>query len=252
MSTISATDNTALYSASGSVTAAEAATDDALTNGAIDEALDETVESGEAAASSESVESTDDVEVAASSEVAETPNTTTDSVVLSSRAEKIQKLNAEFFPGGPSTVSITPEFIKRLEEYQLISSEAAQTLGAASAESSESNSITKITNAIDEVAVNVKQQDPQSSLIETLSKAKEVIENFGISSAANNHDIKGILAELAEYRQSEQGSWLTDDDKKNLDQIELALNVADQMNPQSSTSDQLDKYVSIYNQTQTS
>jgi hypothetical protein len=56
------------------------------------------------------------------------------------------------------------------------------------------------------------------------------------------------LTELAQYRQSEQGSWLSDDDKKNLDQIELALNVADQMNPQSSTSDQLDKYVSIYNQ----
>ena len=247
MSTISATDNTALYSASGSVAAAQAAADDA-----VDETIDETVESGEAAASSESVESTDDVETTASSEAVEAPNTTTDSVVLSSRAEKIQKLNAEFFPGGPSTVTITPEFIQRLEEYQLISSDAALTLGAATAKSSESNSITKITDAIDEVAVNVKQQDPQSSLIETLSKAKEVIENFGISSAANNHDIKGILAELAEYRQSEQGGWLTDDDKKNFDQIELALNVADQMNPQSSTSDQLDAYVSVYNQTQTS
>lgn len=233
MTTITATDNAALYSANGNVNAAEAETEAAT----------------EASDTAEALESTTATQT---SQAADEQSSSADSVALSSRAEKIQKLNAEFFPGGPSTVSITPEFIKRLEEYQLISSEAAQTLGAASASSSESNSITKITNAIDDVAGNVKQQDPQSSLIETLSNAKQVIENFGISSAANNHDIKGILAELAEYRQSEQGSWLSDDDKKNLDQIELALNVADQMNPQSSTSDQLDKYVSIYNQTQTS
>ena len=232
MTTISATDNTALYSANGNVSAAEAETD-------------ETVATTQASETAEPIEEATATET---SQAAQQQSTDTDSVVLSSRAEKIQKLNPEFFPGGPSTVSITPEFIKRLEEYQLISSEAAQTLGAASAKSSESNSITQITDAIDKVASNVKENDPQSSLIETLSNAKQVIENFGISSAANSQDIKGILAELAQYRQSEQGSWLSDDDKKDLDQIELALNVADQMNPQSSTSDQLDKYVSIYNQ----
>lgn len=236
MTTITATDNAALYSANGNVSAAEAEAETAEAPA--------TTEAGGTAEVLEPIAATQ------ASQAVDEQSSSADSVVLSSRAEKIQKLNAEFFPGGPNTVSITPEFIKRLEEYQLISSDAAQTLGAASTSSGESNSITKITNAIDDVAGNIKQQDPQSNLIETLSNAKQVIENFGISSAANNHDIKGILTELAQYRQSEQGSWLSDDDKKNLDQIKLALNVADQMNLQSSTSDQLDKYVSIYNKAQ--
>ena len=250
MSTISATDNSAAYAASSAAATTEASAETSAEDN--EEVSAESATTSDASSSADVAQSSEVVETATATQNAATDSTKEDSVALSSRAEKIQKLNAEFFPGGPSTVSITPEFIKRLEEYQLISSEAALTLGAAANSSSETNSITQITNAIDEVADNAKTQDPQSSLIETLANAKEVIKNFGISTSTNNYDIKAIMAELASFRQSEQASWLSDDDKKNLDQIELALNVADQMNPQSSTSDQLDKYVSIYNQTQTS
>ena len=174
-----------------------------------------------------------------------------DQVALSSRASKIQKLNEEFFPGGPKTVTITPEFIQRLSEYGLISPEEAEKLDtSASVSDQEADPLGEISAFIDEVSDKISQQDPQSSLIETLSKAKTVIDGFGINTAATNSDIKTIMAQLNEFMQSEQGQLLTDEDKASMVQLELALSVADQMNPQNSSSEQLANYVAIYNQSQ--
>lgn len=174
-----------------------------------------------------------------------------DQVILSSRASKIQKLNEEFFPGGPKTVTITPEFIQRLSEYGLISAEEATKLDTSASESDQkTDPLDEISKFIDVMSDKISQQDPQSSLIETLSKAKNVIDGFGINSAATNSDIKTIMAQLNEFRQSDQGLLLSDAEKVNMDQLELALSVADQMNPQNSSSEQLANYVAIYNQSQ--
>ncbi len=180
-----------------------------------------------------------------------TPHTSSDRVEVSSRASKVQKLNEEFFPGGSKTVTITPEFIQRLSEYGLISPEEAEKLDTSVSERNQTaDPLSEISAFIDEMSDKISQQDPQSSLIETLSKAKTVIDGFGINSAATNSDIKTIMAQLNEFQQSEQGLLLSDNEKTNMDQLELALSVADQMNPQNSSSEQLAHYVAIYNQNQ--
>jgi hypothetical protein len=190
-------------------------------------------------------------ESAVSEDTETAPVATSDQVALSSRASKIQKLNEEFFPGGPKTVSITPEFIQRLSEYGLISSEEAQKLDGTSRETSqEADPLEDISLFIDDLSKQISQEDPQSSLIDTLSKAKTVIDGFGINTAAMNSDIKTIMAELNEFKQSEHGQQMSNDDKGKFEQLELALSVADQMNPQNSSSEQLANYVSIYNQYQ--
>ena len=190
-------------------------------------------------------------ESAVSEDTETAPVATSDQVALSSRASKIQKLNEEFFPGGPKTVSITPEFIQRLSEYGLISSEEAQKLDSTSRENiQEADPLEDISLFIDDLSKQISQEDPQSSLIDTLSKAKTVIDGFGINTAAMNSDIKTIMAELNEFKQSERGQQMSNDDKSKFEQLELALSVADQMNPQNSSSEQLANYVSIYNQYQ--
>lgn len=173
----------------------------------------------------------------------------TDNIALSSRASKIQKLNEEFFPGGPKTVTITPEFIQRLSEYGLISEDEAQKLNSsASSEDTDLKPLEQVSNFIDVLSEKIKQQDPQSTLLETLQKAKTVIDGFGIDAAAMNSDIKSILAELHQFNQSEQGLALSDEDKKSMEQLDLALKIADQMNPLNASSQQVGSYVAVFNQ----
>jgi hypothetical protein len=75
-----------------------------------------------------------------------------------------------------------------------------------------------------------------------------VIDGFGISSSATNTDIKSIIAELKQFSQSEQGLLLDADEKSKLGKLDMALQIADKMNPKNSSSQQLSSYVSIYNQ----
>lgn len=173
----------------------------------------------------------------------------TDNIALSSRASKIQKLNEEFFPGGPKTVTITPEFIQRLSEYGLISEAQAQKLdSSAGSEDSDLKPLEQVSSFIDKLSAKIEQQDPQSTLLETLQKAKTVIDGFGIDAAAMNSDIKSILAELHQFSQSEQGLALSSEDKANMEQLSLALKIADQMNPLNASSQELGSYVSVFNQ----
>ncbi len=172
-----------------------------------------------------------------------------DNIALSSRASKIQKLNEEFFPGGPKTVTITPEFIQRLSEYGLISEDEAQKLDSSiNKGDTDLKPLEQVSSFIDKLSEKIEQQDPQSTLLETLQKAKTVIDGFGIDAAAMNSDIKSILAELNQFNQSEQGLALSDEDKANMEQLELALKIADQMNPLNASSQELGSYVSIFNQ----
>jgi hypothetical protein len=181
-----------------------------------------------------------------------TPNSTSkasNDVDLSSRASKMQKLNEEFFPGGPKTVKITPEFIQRLSEYGLISSEEATKLDTTTNDTNKTNGpLEEISSFIDDLSKKIAKEDPQSSLIDTLTRAKTVIDGFGINSSATNTDIKSIIAELKQFSQSEQGLLLDADEKSNLGKLDMALQIADKMNPENSSSQQLSSYVAIYNQ----
>ncbi len=208
-----------------------------------------TISATDNAANYSQVNNTNTVNSASSESDQQSDSEVSDNIALSSRASKIQKLNEEFFPGGPKTVTITPEFIQRLSEYGLISEDEAQKLDSSTnKEATDLKPLEQVSSFIDKLSEKIEQQDPQSTLLETLQKAKTVIDGFGIDAAAMNSDIKSILAELNQFNQSEQGLALSDEDKKNMEQLELALKIADQMNPLNASSQELGSYVSIFNQ----
>ncbi len=215
------------------------------------ESTTESTDTAESASTSESSSTTESTDTAKSTSTTDSANEASTQVDLSSRASKMQKLNEEFFPGGPKTVTITPEFIQRLSEYGLISSEEAAKLDTTTSDTQQAHEpLDQISSFIDDLTDKTLQQDPQSSLINTLSKAKTVIDGFGISASAMNTDIKTIIAELNLFKQSEQGLLLSNEDKSNLEKLDMALQIADQMNPNNNSSQQLSSYVDIYNQAQ--
>ncbi|MEH6473698.1 MAG: hypothetical protein V7752_20945 [Halopseudomonas sp.] len=80
------------------------------------------------------------------------------SVELSTRAQKIQKLNEEFFSAGPLSVSITPEFIARLTEYGFLSTDQASNLSPSVASPDEN-----LSNTLGELSLFIDQ--PRESIL---------------------------------------------------------------------------------------
>jgi len=170
-------------------------------------------------------------------------------VELSTRAQKIQKLNEEFFPAGPQSVKITPAFIERLKEYGFISSDEASKLSPSVASSDEgpANTLGELSHFIDLFSSEVKASDPENSLITTLQKAKSIINNFdGSKPSSMASDIKTVTAELNQYSKSTEAQTLSNDDKSSLDQLELALKIADKLNPENLSSSKINDYLSVF------
>lgn len=172
------------------------------------------------------------------------------SVELSTRAQKIQKLNEEFFPAGPQSVKITPAFIERLTEYGFLSKDEASKLSPSVAASHDSPASTlgELTSFIDRFSDEMNATDPENSLITTLQKAKSIINNFdGSKPSAMANDIKTVTAELTQYSNSTAAQTLNGGDKASLDQLELALKIADKMNPESLSTRKVNDYLSMLN-----
>ncbi|OMH36158.1 hypothetical protein [Motiliproteus sp. MSK22-1] len=174
-------------------------------------------------------------------------------VDLSTRAQKIQKLNEEFFSGGPHTLKITPAFIERLKEYGFLSSEEANRLSPASTTSDNqelTGALGDLTQFIDRFSKQLKEVDASDNLISTLQKAKSIINNFdGSTPSSMATDIKTVTAELSQYRHSETAASLTDNDQNSLKQLELVLKIADKLNPENLSSQKVNHYLSVLGQT---
>ncbi|WP_261841459.1 hypothetical protein [Aliamphritea ceti] len=158
-------------------------------------------------------------------------------VELSTRAQKIQKLNEEFFSARPQSVSITPEFIARLTEDDFLSTDVASKLSPSVASPGESPNSTpgELSTFIDRFSNGVKETDPENSLITTLQTAKSIIHNFDgskLSSLAS--DIKTVGAEQNQYLNATAGQPLGSEDKTPINQLEMALKIADKTEPRES------------------
>lgn len=167
---------------------------------------------------------------------------------LSTRAQKIQKLNEEFFPAGAQSVKITPAFIERLNEYGFISNDEAIKLSPSIASSDEvpARTLGELSSFIDRFSDDMKESNPDNSLITTLQKAKSIIHNFdGSKPSSMASDIKTVTAELNQYSKSTAAQTLSDDEKTSLNQLELALKIADKMNPENLSSSKINDYLSV-------
>ncbi|WP_415884225.1 hypothetical protein [Neptuniibacter sp. QD34_54] len=168
---------------------------------------------------------------------------------LSNRAQKIQKLNEEFFSGGPRSVKITPAFIQRLNEYGFLNdSEASryltdqQSLGTA-----QDDTVGQLSDFIDDFSSKLREESSENSLVTTLEKAKKVLDNLGNTNSNSALDIKTTSAELTQYLNSDDAKTLSAEDKDHLSQLQMVLGIADKLQPDNLSRSKLNDYVRILN-----
>ncbi len=179
-----------------------------------------------------------------------------DSIELSARAKKIQKLNEEFFPAGPKSVKITSAFIQRLQEYGFLSAEEADKFNPTkkSAIEQPASTVGELSLFIDDLSARLKKDAPESGLINLLQKAKSVINNLdGSNPTGADIDVGAVVAELKRYTYSEgkysenassgKAEALDYNDKASLRQLSIALQVADKLNPSSNASQKINAYL---------
>jgi hypothetical protein len=168
-------------------------------------------------------------------------------VAFSDRAQKIQKLNEEFFEGGPRSVKITPEFIQRLQEYGFIDkSQASQLTSSANIIAAEDkSSLGQLSSFIDTYSSKLKSADSNDSFIETLNKAKSIINNFdGSKPSTLATDIKTVSAELTQYLSS-HANEISEENKQQLEELNLALKIADNLKPDNLSSSKVNDYLKV-------
>ncbi len=166
-------------------------------------------------------------------------------IELSDRAQKIQKLNEEFFKGGPSSVKITPDFIARLQEYGFLDKNQANQLSASAQQTAieDKSSLGQLSNFIDSFSEKLEKQNPTDSLISTLNKAKSIINNFdGSKPSSLASDIKTVSAELTQYINDNE---IDKDDKEQLEELNLALKIADNLKPDNLSTAKVNNYLKI-------
>lgn len=160
-------------------------------------------------------------------------------------AQKIQKLNEEFFKGGPSSVKITPDFIARLQEYGFLDKNQANQLSASAQQTAieDKSSLGQLSNFIDSFSEKLEKQNPTDSLISTLNKAKSIISNFdGSKPSSLASDIKTVSAELTQYINDNE---IDKDDKEQLEELNLALKIADNLKPDNLSTAKVNNYLKI-------
>ncbi len=180
-----------------------------------------------------------------------------DTIQLSTRAQKIQKLQEDFFPSGYRSIQITPDFIERLQEYGFISAADATRLGSIAGastglpavDSSSPDATEKLTGAIESMINRLGDKKPDNSLIGTLNKADAVLTELdGPLSAATKGGIKEVIKELADYTRADDQLSLTKADANTLQQLKLVMHFAEGMGQENNPSEKINSYLSILKQ----
>ncbi len=175
---------------------------------------------------------------------------TGEQVQISTRAQKIQKLNEEFFSGGFQSFSITAKFIQRLEEFGFISSDEAQKLGAKAVTSESEDgtaTVAELSKFIDSFSASVEKVDPNNSLIDILQQAKTVLDDFeNPTDNSKNINVVQISKQIQSYIDSSTES-LPEADQKALNQLVAALDIINVLTPGKNTTSEIDSYLAIKN-----
>tara|TARA_R110002049_G_scaffold228717_4_gene400829 strand:- start:4999 stop:5655 length:657 start_codon:yes stop_codon:yes gene_type:complete len=170
-----------------------------------------------------------------------------DKVEISTRAQKIQKLNEEFFSGNIESFTISQDFIQRLEEYGFITADQASNLGttAETTETSDNSTVGELSKFIDSFTASVKKIDPNNSLIDALQQAKTVLSNFNSpTQSSQNVNIVQISSQIQSYIDT-ANEKLPETDKTALKQLVSALDIANILTPGKNTTSQIDSYLAI-------
>lgn len=188
-------------------------------------------------------------EVSSTTDVAkDTTQTAQSEIQLSSRAVKIQKLNEEFFKDGAENFTISSQFVSRLTEYGLISQVDADMLSPLTTQ--EKDESEKEGTPLNELKAFIRDfsegldEATDSRLIDTLSKAGQVLDNFD-GSQPNPLDVntRQLAFGLHQFNGSEAAESLASKEKEALKKLELAMRLADRLNPQAVTAGRMNSYL---------
>ena len=174
-----------------------------------------------------------------------------ETVKLSTRSQKIQKLNEEFFSAGPSAFKISIEFIDRLKEYGLLSASEADKISISSAQTNQTDeaksTLGELSIFIDGFLDDIKKTALQSTIISVLEQAQTVIDNLNEPTASSREvNIPSIVEQLKNYNAT-AAKQLPEADQESLNQLVLALNIANALSPGTNTTAQIDRYLAINN-----
>jgi hypothetical protein len=183
---------------------------------------------------SEEVSSTSNTETVTAVENNDDSNNVADSTQasISSRAQKLQKLAEEFFPGGPKTLKITPEFVQRLSDYEFLSQEQLDQLPASikSLDSENEDSIAKLITNTESILEKLESEPEFEGLFGSLQSGVEQMEQFQIGGSQSFIISSKLLAnEISSQLEAMDTGKLTEQDIKTIDQMVLALNLTDKL-----------------------
>ena len=190
-------------------------------------------------------------EVSSTTDVAkDTTQTAQSEIQLSSRAVKIQKLNEEFFKEGAENFTISSQFVSRLTEDGLISQVDADMVSPLTTQEKDEPEKEKEGKPLNELKAFIKDfsegldETTDSRLIDTLSKAGQVLDNFD-GSQPNPLDVntRQLAFGLHQFNGSEAAESLASKEKEALKKLELAMRLADRLNPQAVTAGRINSYL---------
>lgn len=170
-----------------------------------------------------------------------------DKLEISSRAQKIQQLNEDFFSNGIKAFTITQDFIQRLEEYGFLTASEASNLGTnvATSVTSDTSTVGEISKFIDSYVESTKEAAPNSSLIDVLQQAKTVLDNFNNpTESSKSINIVQVSSQIQNYIDTST-EQLADSDKKSLKQLVSALDITNILTPGKNTLSQINSYLDI-------
>lgn len=170
-----------------------------------------------------------------------------DTVNISTRAQRIQQLNEEFFSGDPREFTVTSEFIQRLQEFELITAEEASSLGQTVSRDSlsDSSSVGELSLFIDSFTDTVKEIAPDNNIIGILQQAQSVLDNFNTPTPSSlDINIPQVIEQLQDYIGTE-AQTLPASDQRDFEQLFLALEIADKLTPGTNTIAEINSYLAI-------
>lgn len=169
---------------------------------------------------------------------------------ISTRAQKLQKLAEEFFPGGPGELKITANFVARLKEYELISQSQFDSMPSnltSGDKVEDSDTTSKISKKIDEVLEKLRDASESSHLFTALAEGKDQLSSIENSKNDTGHGSYKISAQkIAVQLESNSSDVLNSSDKKAIQEMIVTLSLADTFASSKNGSEKLNNYLSSY------
>ncbi|MAC47186.1 hypothetical protein [Oceanospirillum beijerinckii] len=178
----------------------------------------------------------------------DTTQTAQSEIQLSSRAVKIQKLNEEFFKEGADNFTISSQFVSRLTEYGLISQVDADMLNPLTHQKEDEPE--EDGTPLNELKAFIKdfsedlEEGTNSRLLDTLTKSVQVLDNYdGSQPNPLGVNARQLAFSLHQFNGSETAESLANKEKEALKKLELAMRLAERLNPQTVTAGRMNSYL---------